>query len=367
VRSAIAGVRGLALGTLLLAGCELVGSVSGLSGAPGEDGDAAADGDDTSPTPDVSSEPPPADGSHPSDGALTSDSPTVTDSAGVDAPQPGSDAAGEAGSDAADAAVADASDAGDAHADAPNIPDTSPPVDAPAEAPVEAGVTYSGTVLADGPMAYWRVDEASGTVAHDASGHGNDAQYVGGVTLGTGGALIGDTDKAVTLDGTTGHLDAGNRFAFTGNAPYTLECWAQPNNINVNYQRLFSREVQTTPREGYLLFVRGPNTADPSTFSIERWAAGTTNQCPETNLVTQVWHHFVATYDGSASRIYLDGNLVATQPAPLGLNATNASLWIGASFFDTNGYFGGILDEVAVYGTALSGARVAAHFHASGR
>jgi hypothetical protein len=371
VRSAIAGVRGLALGALLLAGCELVGSVGGLSGAPGDDGDAAVDGDDVS-TADVTSEPPPPDGAHPTDATQGSDSPVLTDSSGIDAPQPGSDATSDAGADASDA-----------HADAPGTTDSTPPVDAPVEAPfdapveapvdapaeatVEAGTTYAGTVLADAPLAYWRVDEASGTVAHDMSGHGNDAQYVGGVTLGTGGALIGDADKAVTLDGATGHLDAGNRFNFTGAAAYTLECWAQPNNISTSYQRLFSRELQTTPREGYLLFVRSPNGADPSTFSIERWAANATNQCPETNAIAQVWHHFVATYDGSASRIYLDGNLVATQPAALALNATNASLWMGASIFDTAAYFAGIMDEVAVYGTALPGARIAAHFHASGR
>jgi hypothetical protein len=360
VRSAIADVRGLALGVLLLAGCELVGSVNGLSGAQG-DADAAADDASTA---DVTSEPAPADGSGPGDSTNGPDSPALTDSAGVDSPLPGADGA----TDASDAA-SDASDAGSdaADAEASTVTDSSAEADAPAEAQVEAGTTYAGTVLSDAPLAYWRVGEASGTVAHDATGHGNDAQYVGGVTLGTGGALIGDTDTAVKLDGVTGHLDVGNRFAFTGNAPYTLEIWAQPQNINTSYQRLFSRELQTTPREGYLVFVRGPNTADPSTFSVERWSANATNQCPETNAVTQVWHHFVATYDGSASRIYLDGTLVATQPAALPLNATNASLWIGASFFDTAGYFGGIVDEVAVYGTALSGARITAHFHASGR
>jgi hypothetical protein len=83
--------------------------------------------------------------------------------------------------------------------------------------------------------------------------------------------------------------------------------------------------------------------------------------------VTQVWHHFVATYDGSTTRIYLDGSLAASQPAALGLNATTASLWVGASAFDTAAYFNGIVDEVAVYGTALSAGRITAHYHASGR
>jgi hypothetical protein len=89
-------------------------------------------------------------------------------------------------------------------------PDASPtdsaaPIDAPAEAAVESGpLSYEDTVLSDSPLAYWRVDESSGTVAHDITGNGNDATYTGGVTLGSSGALLNDSDTAVTLDGTTG-------------------------------------------------------------------------------------------------------------------------------------------------------------------
>jgi hypothetical protein len=232
---------------------------------------------------------------------------------------------------------------------------------------VDAGSVYAAAVLADGPQGYFRFDETSGTTAHDSSGHGNDAQYVGGFTRGAPGALIGDKDTAVTLDGTSGYADVGNRFNFTGNATFTLEVWALPSVIDVNYRRLFSREVPTTPRDGYLLFLRSPNGADPSTYSVERWSSGSTNQCPETNLVTAVWHHFVTTYDGSTSRVYLDAMLVASQPGPLPMNATTASLRLGASAFDSNGYFGGTVDEAAIYDTALSAARITAHFHASGR
>jgi hypothetical protein len=340
----------LALGSVAFAGCSVFASLDGLSGAVAT---ADAAGSDSWTTLDAPLEEPSADGaggvvdaaSEPDADTNPLDSMTAV----VDSSQP-----------------TDSPIPGDASAsDAP--PSDAPPSDAPAEVSADAGSVYANTVLSDAPLAYWRVDEASGTVAHDATGNGNDAYYTGGVTLGSGGALIGDTDTAATLDGVTGHLDVGDRFGFTGNATYTLEVWAQPQKITTSYQRLFSRELPTTPREGYLLFVRAGYAADPSTFSLERWSAGSTNQCPETNAITQVWHHFVATYDGSTSHVYLDGVLAASQPAPLPLNSTTASLWIGASSFDTAGYFAGVVDEVAVYGTALSAARITAHFHASGR
>lgn len=274
---------------------------------------------------------------------------------------PGGDEASGKDAEPTDSSPPQESSAADAPADSPVVGDA-PAVDA-----VEAGSVYASTVLSDMPLAYWRLDETSGTVAHDLTGNGNDAQYTGGVTLGSAGAIIGDPDTAVTLDGTTGYVDVGNRFNFTGNVPFTLEIWALPQNLNPSYQRLFSRELSTSPREGYLMFVRVENAADPSTFSLERWAGGQTNQDPQDNTLLAVWHHCVATYDGSTSRIYLDGVLAAAQPAALALNATPASLFIGASSFDLAGYFGGVVDEAAVYGTALSAARIAAHYQASGR
>ena len=346
----------MALGSVAITGCSLV-SLNGLSGGPADTGDAA--GSDSL-TVDARSEGASTDGSGAAEGAMDAGGDTI-DPADVTHP---ADSAGitDSSTPMESATALDSAPAMDS-----SHPDSSGAVDSSPEAAVDAGSVYASTVLSDAPLAYWRVDETSGTVAHDITGHGNDGQYVGTVTLGAGGALVGDPDTAVHLDGATAYIDVGNRFGFTGNAAYTLEIWAEPQNLNVNYQRLFSRELQTTPREGYLLFVRAENAADPSTFSVERWATGATNQCPQTNAITQVWHHLVATYDGATSRVYVDGAVAATQPAPLALNTTTASLWIGASFFDTNGYFDGPIDEVAVYGTALSASRIAAHFHASGR
>src|SRR5205807_64318 len=50
---------------------------------------------------------------------------------------------------------------------------------------------YPGNVLSDGPLAYWRLDEASGTTAADLSGDGFNGTYNGSVTLGSSGLLTG--------------------------------------------------------------------------------------------------------------------------------------------------------------------------------
>ena len=47
---------------------------------------------------------------------------------------------------------------------------------------------YSNAILADGPLAYYRLGDASGLAAADASGNGLAATYVGGVQIGQTGA-----------------------------------------------------------------------------------------------------------------------------------------------------------------------------------
>ena len=48
---------------------------------------------------------------------------------------------------------------------------------------------YSAEVLADNPIAYYRLSETSGTSANDSSPNNNIGTYVGTPTLGVGGAV----------------------------------------------------------------------------------------------------------------------------------------------------------------------------------
>jgi len=96
---------------------------------------------------------------------------------------------------------------------------TSPPV----TVTVGAAVTYQARVLSDGAVAYWPLDDASGTTARDLVGT-RPATITGGVTLNQPG--IG-TSKAMLfpLDG-LGKLTPLT-FPALGSA-FTLEVWIQP-------------------------------------------------------------------------------------------------------------------------------------------
>ncbi|MCJ7692985.1 MAG: hypothetical protein MUO22_06170, partial [Sedimentisphaerales bacterium] len=63
-----------------------------------------------------------------------------------------------------------------------------------------AQAAYVDVVDALNPLGYWRLGESSGTTATDRAGSYNGT-YSGGVTLGTTGALSGDSDTAASFDG----------------------------------------------------------------------------------------------------------------------------------------------------------------------
>jgi hypothetical protein len=74
-----------------------------------------------------------------------------------------------------------------------------------------------------------------------------------------------------------------------------------------------------------------------------------------------VWHHLAFTRQGATGRLYVDGAMVASRPYPEGpLDIGPGGMMLGqeqdclGGCFQTGQAFDGLLDEVAVYGRALS-------------
>jgi len=76
--------------------------------------------------------------------------------------------------------------------------------------------------------------------------------------------------------------------------------------------------------------------------------------------------HLAVSYDfiASSAILYVNGQRVATGPAPIPLNAINdINVWLGRSNWP-DPYFNGLLDEFRVYNGVLSDAAVAANYAA---
>jgi hypothetical protein len=79
-----------------------------------------------------------------------------------------------------------------------------------------------------------------------------------------------------------------------------------------------------------------------------------------TNIIEpDKWHHYTATYDGSAKKVYIDCKLVSTdynQPGGV-IQPNNNDLYIGVQA-GTQEYATADMDDVLIYGRALSDAEV---------
>ena len=220
---------------------------------------------------------------------------------------------------------------------------------------------YSAAVLADSPVAYWRLGEAAGTTLVDELSTYNGTYF--GATLGATGLLVGGTDTAADFDGSDDYALVDG---YADSAAFSVELWA---------------EWDTTPGSNPgLVHARpaGTNATSGADKSIGLWLEGGTGKVwgrvitgdgfqhdlPKTATATskQVPFHVVLTFDGSNIRLYLDGSEAIT---PVSTAVSSMSDW-SRVIFGSQGTenWDGRLDEVALYSFALSPARIEAHYNA---
>ncbi len=217
--------------------------------------------------------------------------------------------------------------------------------------------TYSQRVAADGAGSYWRLGETSGTTAADGGATPHAGTYSGTYTQNQGGAPQGDTNPAVNFGG--GKVTAGDNYDFAGTAAFSVELWVRPTTPSWSY--LMSKAM--FGNNGWYFYT------DPSgTIYFGREAGGTGVDISAVGAMQAgVWTHVVATYDGATSRLYINGTLAASAADTGSMPGNATSLTIGdSSDPGATMPFGGRIDEVAVYPTALSASTVANHFGFTG-
>jgi len=160
------------------------------------------------------------------------------------------------------------------------------------------------------------------------------------------GALVGDRDPALALDGKSGRVRLG-----TIRSPKTVELWLRTA-VSKTAAAFSNRNAIS-----HFTFLGAVTSGNAFAFDSlgllgSRWV--TDNR----------WHHLAYTYDGALARLYVDGILDATATGGRIEGGAEASIGYDASL---RTFLNGSVDEVAVYDYPLSAAQVKAHFGASRR
>lgn len=244
----------------------------------------------------------------------------------------------------------------------------------------ELDAIYGPTVEADSPYGWWRLadDLPRATVVADSSGNGHTGTWKG--TPRAGQSLVTDGPGSVSLDGagstTEGSADGA---VITGGtisaAPVSIEAWVRTGKYGTNFSFICGQTHVTADT-----FITDFGLGMNNSTGVPQLLVFIGNQIATIEGTTVLRdtgvHHLVATVDSSrACRLYVDGALNAG-PTTVGLTSSTAldasgSIRIGKAPVGADpgagtGYksFKGEICEVAVYNTALSAARVLAHYQA---
>ena len=227
-----------------------------------------------------------------------------------------------------------------------------------------APVGYPAAIVADNPLAYWRLDEASGALARDVWG-GHDGAYAN-ATLGLPGYSLIDTDTSIGLNRSTpgGVSIADNSaFNFTGGTPaFTLEGWVNFTDFQ-GVQRLFSDVDYSVvgAGSGIGFGVVDENTLRFTTYGVQDFDLPLGGYGP---LSPSQWYYLAGVADGAGNfNFYLNGQQVGVKPFNGAAVGSTKPLCLGHTP-SNNEAVNGQIDELAVYGTALSADQVLAHYNA---
>lgn len=229
------------------------------------------------------------------------------------------------------------------------------------------------SVQPSGLVAYYPLDETSGTQTRDASSNQNDGT-VGADSYWTTGQVNGGLDVSNTVNGVATIADNSD-LPSGASVAMTVELWAYQDSSSADATMVSHWDYTGgTPTSGSWALQTGRTDSTRIVFFVADSATDPGSNYIETTTSswsTGSWHHVAVTYDGSLAaadraKVYIDGALESsTVTGTISGTLLDASspLKIG-DFVGLDRFFNGSLDEVKVYDRALGEAEIVAEYDA---
>lgn len=197
-------------------------------------------------------------------------------------------------------------------------------------------------------VGWWLCNEASGSVAHDTSGYGNNANLTNGAAF-----ALGQQGYCLSLDGT-------NDYAVTGapgqdiSSALTIALWINRSSLGSPGGLVVKTNGSTWNYDlgislsGNELFFYSDNLSPQTVQSSGEIAA------------TAEWHHVAVTVAGGTVTFYIDGANAGTSSVTGSMTpGSGEDVYLGWEGPTTTSYFAGKMYDVRVYDVALSPAQIA--------
>lgn len=232
----------------------------------------------------------------------------------------------------------------------------------------DSGPTYAEEVLADSPQWYLPLNDASGSTAQDAGPNNIDGTYNGTPTLASRPGP--DGGMYANFDGSNDYVAVPST-GLTATDSITADMWVytdKPTGLaGIALAQVFGGSaVRLSVGQGGLASQTGAIAVDAWEFGVFNGSWSFNSSGASYQLDPFRWYHIALVHThGAAAKFFIDGVHVATATTTKNGSANGLDFQVGRSHAGDN-YWDGIIAHVAFYRTALSDARIAAHYDASG-
>ena len=208
-------------------------------------------------------------------------------------------------------------------------------------------------------VGYWKLDEGQGSRLRDYSGNGNTGTLVNGPkwTTSVSSAIGFDDPAAVTFSGDStvddhATMTASGALAFNPNTSHvTVAYW-----MYYASTPTVTRNAVTLDHAGLLQtgFVRNAGVTYLAAWNAGGGAAPLVST---SSIPAAGWHHFAYTWDGTNSKLYIDGGTPDSTTANAPTSSTISTVWLG-TYDGASELYAGQLDDVRIYNRALTEAQI---------
>lgn len=202
-----------------------------------------------------------------------------------------------------------------------------------------SSLAIAQTVPQNGLIAYYKFDEVGEFIVTDHSGNGFDGEIIGNafhIEEGVVGA-------SMYFDGIDAYVNCGLIFPITDQI--TLAAWVKPLDINDS-----DHSPWITKGDHCYALKNGAGSYFEFFIYDVTWHAPNIT-VDETYHDT--WHHYLGTYDGVEIKMYIDGELLRTDPVVTTIQDNEFEVHLAHNSEQSTRYFNGELDEVLIYEAAL--------------
>ena len=226
---------------------------------------------------------------------------------------------------------------------------------------VSRSAPYDEQLLDDGPAGYWRMGETAGTTVQDASGHDYDLTAFGDPAWGQAGAIGGDEDTGVRLDGTDDYMYRPPTLDLKIAGNLTISMWFKAPQMPDDLAYLLTYSEDGEQPTSNAMYEAVLNPTGSITFLMEY---GSGHDIVHTfgglSVVPNQWYNLTITRNQFTHtvKMYINGEVRGSwnygSPGPPQANSgKNSGLYVGSAYGESN-FFNGWVDELAILNHPMS-------------